>query len=390
MAVDKKKIMAAAFAELARTMPDDTVGQYHDIGKDLDIETLSTGSIAVDEILGGGFAVGRLSCLVGHTSSGKTTLALTAIANMQKVNPDANILFVDAEQALDPAYAASLGVDIDSLYIHQPSSGEAAVNSIITAMNTGVCDLIVVDSIAGMLPKSIIFGDIDSEARPGEFARFISRAIGKIYGLANQSKTTVILINQWKPATKMSTFAAGTGTAGTSWYMPGGQQLPFFLTQLLEIKKSSQVLENKVVVSNVITATVKKNKIAPPYRTADFFITFGKGVDKNQELIGLGLKYGVLRAAGAFISSDIEEIKTVQGRVKLSRILEENPKVAEQLEVILKKLVAEEIAKGKGGAGSLTVDSTAFDDVPGQEESSSLPEGFNPEEELKHLVAEPL
>lgn len=374
MAVDRAAIMRSAMADLKSKMPDDTIGLYNEIGADLDVETISTGSIAVDGILGGGFAIGRLNCLVGHTSSGKTTLALTAVANMQKEKSDANIVFIDAEQALDPGYAMDLGVDMDKVWIHQPMNGENAIAVALQAINSGVCDLIVIDSVAALLPKELLEADLGAEARPGVFAKFISRATGQLFGAANKNKTTVILINQWKPQTKMSTFQAGAGTAGTSWYMPGGQQLPFFLTQLIEIKKSGSLTEGGKVVTNKITATVKKNKIAPPYRTADFFITFGVGVDKIHELIGLGFQYGVLKGAGFINSEQVPEIAKINGRPKLRSFLQENPDIADKLGEAVKIEVKDFLSKNKGNA-QLTVDATedqglepADDPEPNEEE----------------------
>lgn len=332
----RDKILASTLKEIQSQMPDNIVGRYKDIGKDIDVEVLSTGSISVDAAIGGGFPKGRLINLVGHTSSGKTTLALTAIAKEQAKNPDVNVLYVDAEFALDPNYVAALGVNLDDLIICQPSSGEDGYKTVELFMNSGIADIVVIDSIAAMLPKAMLEREYDKEAQPGAFSKLTSVAIGRINRLANQYKCTVILINQWKPVVKINQFAAVSGAMG-NWYQPGGAQMPFFCSQILEIKRSGQIKEGKELKSNIITMTNKKNKIAPPYRTADFVITYGVGLDEVQELISLGMTLKEIAIAGSFYSfPNIPSVeRSFQGRINLANELSENKELFEELKAII-------------------------------------------------------
>lgn len=339
--LNRKEIMNSTISAIQKNLPDNIIGRYSEIGKDVDIQVISTGSLAVDAAIGGGFPKHRLTEIVGHTSSGKTTLALTCCANMQKENPDANIMYVDAEQALDPYYAECLGVNINDLIICQPGSGEEGFQAAEMFIESGVADLLIIDSIAAMLPKSIIERSYSQETQPGQFAKLISTAIGRINRLANQRKCTVILINQWKPVVKINQYAAVSGAMG-NWYQPGGAQLPFFCSQIIEIKKSGEIKVGTEVKSSVTTMTCKKNKIAPPYRSADFVITYGKGLDREQELIGLGLSTGLIKQAGAFYSfPEFESMKPCQGRAKLGEILSGDPDFAVALEEKIKEKIKE-------------------------------------------------
>lgn len=338
--INSSEILKKTIEEIKKVMPDDIIGRYDDIGNEVDIQTISTGSLAVDNALGGGLAKFRLINFIGHTSSGKTTLALTAAAMLQNEKPDAGILYVDAEQALDPSYAEALGVNMSKIFLMQPSSGENGFTAAEMFINSGVADLVIIDSIAAMLPKSMIERDLADDAQPGQFAKLISRAIGRINRLANQKRCTVILINQWKPVVKINQYAAVSGAMG-NWYQPGGAQLPFFCSQMIEVKKSGEIKEGKEIKSSVITMTCKKNKIAPPYRTADFVITYGKGLDKTQELVSLGVSLGVIKIGGAFYSiPEINEKATFRGRNSLSKALEEDSELCAKLEAILKEKIS--------------------------------------------------
>lgn len=366
--INKNLILENAFKEINKKTPDTVCGKYKSIGENVDVQVISTGSLAVDAAIGGGFAKNRLINLLGHTSSGKTTLALTAIANLQKTEPDPEIVFLDAEHALDPSYAADLGVNIDELIIIQPESGEAGITAAEILIETGTIDLLVIDSIASLLPKSIIDRSYDSEAQPGQFAKFISIVVARLNRLAKLHSCTVILINQYKPVVKMNQFAAVPGQLpGTNWYQPGGAQLPFYCSQIIEIKKSSEIKTGKEVTSNVITMTCKKNKIAPPYKTAEFVITYGKGLDKVQELIGLGLSYGFIGVQGSFYNLsavDPSILKPIQGRAKLASFIEENKDFANKLEELIKS----EIGKSKKIEIAKNVEDEEFVDDPDIEE----------------------
>lgn len=326
----KRQIIEMTVKAINKAMPNEGLGRYRDIGKDIDVKTISTGSMAVDAAIGGGFAKGRIINIIGHTSSGKTTLALTSIANLQKEDPDANILFCDAEQTFDPRYAESLGVNVDDLFIVQPSSGEAGFQAVEMFMQSGVADMVVVDSVAAMLPKSIIERDYEKESQPGQFAKLISTAVGRINRLTKNNRCTVILINQWKPVVKMSQFAAVGGSMG-NWYQPGGAQLQFFSSQMIEVRKSGEIKSGAEVKSSITTMTCKKNKIAPPYQTADFVITYGQGLDKMQEIISLGFSFDLIEISGSFYKIPAIMEKTIQGKIKFAKYLEENKEAYDYL-----------------------------------------------------------
>lgn len=350
MAADKAAIMAGVLEKLKADMPDEVVGKYKDIGSDMDVETISTGSLAIDHAIGGGFAKGRLVELVGFTSSGKTTLALTACAAMQRDKEDAVILYVDAENALDPAYAKMLGVDVDSMYIIQPNNGENGYLAAETFIKSGVADLVVIDSIAAMIPKAMLETDFGEQAQIGIGARLDSQGIAKIYAAANKTKTTVILINQWKKAVRINMYDVGDGVSG-QYYQSGGQTLPFFLTQMLEIKRVGKLWEGDTVVSDQIRMTVRKNKIAPPYVTADFYISMGKGVDYAQEAIDFGVQFDLIEKSGRsmFTIVGVEESRS-NGRQKFLAYLDSHPKELKDLRDAI-NLKMKEMGRGK----SLTI-----------------------------------
>lgn len=331
MAIDRRAIMEQTLNKIREEMPDETIGRYEDLGSDVDVETISTGSLAVDSVIGGGFAKGRLVELVGFTSSGKTTLALTAVAHLQKENPEANILYIDAENSLDPSYARSLGVNINDVYLIQPNNGEDGYKAAEMFIDSGVADLVVIDSIAAMIPKVLLETEMGETAQIGAGARLDSQGISHIFNKANKTKCTVILINQWKKAVKVNAFDAGDGVSG-NYYQSGGQSLPFFLTQMLEIKRVGKLYEGDEVVSNQIRMTARKNKIAPPYRTADFFITFGRGLDAAQEACDLGVQFGFVEKIGRsiFQIKGVPESK-FNGRQKFVNWLNDNPDELEEL-----------------------------------------------------------
>lgn len=336
MAVNKQAIMDKTIAAIRAKLPDQTIAQYKEYGGSIDVETIPTGSLSIDSILGGGFAKGRIIDIVGHTSAGKTTLALTACAELQKENPDANILYVDAECALDPKYAKALGVDMDKVYVIQPDYGEAGYEAAEMFINSGVADLVIIDSIAAMIPKAMFDVELGDQAQIGMGARLDSQGIARIFGAAHKNKTTVILINQWKKAVKVNAYDRTDGVSG-NYYQPGGETFKFYLTQMIEVQRVGKIYEGETLVSNQTRVRVLKNKIAPPGRESDFFITFGVGIDMVQEVIELGIQSGdIVRTGRSLYSvnpeiSGEEEPPKFNGRQKFVEYLRENPELVSKI-----------------------------------------------------------
>lgn len=336
----RNKILNDTISRIQKALPDSVVGLYPDIGKDVDINLLSTGSLAVDVALGGGIPKGKIIDIVGKTSSGKTTLALTACATLQKEDPDANIMYIDAEIALDPSYAAALGVDLNKIILVQPDCGESGFEAAEMFIGSGVADMLVIDSIASMVPKAVLDADIGKEIQIGSYARLIGRGLSKLNAIASKNKCTVILLNQWKPVVRANMYAA-TGGLGGSMYQPGGEALPFLCSQILEVARVSTVKNTSgEIMSSITRMNCKKNKIAPPYRSAEFVITFGKGLDKEQEMLGLGLSLGIIKKAGSFYTIPGIYDKNVQGRAKLAELLENDREIFNKLETVIKEKIA--------------------------------------------------
>jgi recombination protein RecA len=336
MAVDKQKIIESTLAEIRAKMPNETIAQYKDYGGTVDVQTISTGSLAADSILGGGFAKGRLAMIVGHTSAGKTTLALTACAQLQKENPDAIILYVDAECALDPKYAKALGVDMDKVYLIQPDNGEDGYEAAEMFVRSGVCDLVIIDSTAALIPKAMFDVEYGDQAQIGMGARLDSQGISRLFAVAHKTGTTVLLINQWKKSVKTNAYDRTDGISG-NYYMPGGETFKFYLSQLIEVQRVGKVYEkdeNGVdqLVSNQTRVRVLKNKIAPPGRESDFFITFGLGVDQVQEAIELGIQSGdVIRTGRSLYNVAGDDENKFNGRPKFVAYLREHPEIVKDL-----------------------------------------------------------
>lgn len=335
----RQEILKRTLAAIKKDNPEISCNRYGDSNGDADVQFISTGSLAVDNAIGGGFAKGRIIELVGLPSSGKTTLALTAIANLQKEDPNAGIMYVDAEAAIDPKYAKALGVNMDDVILCQPDNGEQGYKAVETYMNSGLADIVVIDSIPAMLPTSLLNRDYGDDAQPGRHAALTTTAISRITQLAKKFGVTVILINQYKPMVKISQYQATGGSTMGSWYTPGGNQLLFFVSQFLEIKKSGEIKVGGELKSNVITMTCKKNKVYVPYKTCDFVITYGKGLDREQELVGLGLTLGVINQAGAFYSIPELSDQRWQGRNNLGEAISTDAELAKKLENLIKSKI---------------------------------------------------
>ncbi len=336
MPVDRKAIMESTIAEIRKKLPDATIGKYREYGDSIDVKTISTGSLAADYVLGGGFPIGRIIDIVGHTSAGKTTLALTACAELQKSKPDANILYVDAECSLDPKYAKTLGVNMDEVYLIQPDCGEEGYEAAEMFIRSGVADLVIIDSLAAMIPRAMFDIELGEQAQIGMGARLDSQGIGRIYAAAHKNHTTVILINQWKKAVKVNAYDRTDGVSG-NYYQPGGEQFKFYLSQMLEVQRVGKIYEGETLVSNQTRVRVLKNKIAPPGKEADFFITFGVGVDRAQEVIELGIQSGDVIRTGRSMYQVAGMEERFNGRPKFVAWLREHPDVVDQLSENIKR-----------------------------------------------------
>ncbi|MGM9986484.1 MAG: recombinase RecA [Bacillaceae bacterium] len=284
------------------------------------ISTISSGSIALDAALGvGGYPRGRIIEVYGPESSGKTTVALHAIAEVQKQGGQA--AFIDAEHALDPAYAEKLGVDIDNLLLSQPDTGEQGLEIAEALVRSGAVDIIVVDSVAALVPKAEIEGEM-GDAHVGLQARLMSQALRKLSGAINKSKTIAIFINQIRE--KVGVMFGNPETT------PGGRALKFYSTVRLEVRRAEQLKLGNDIVGNKTKVKIVKNKVAPPFRTAEVDIMYGEGISKEGEIVDMGAELDIVQKSGAWYSFAGERLG--QGRENAKVFLRENPAVRAEIE----------------------------------------------------------
>lgn len=325
---DKKK--AALAAVMAQIDKDFGKGSIMKLGErtNNEIEAISTGSIQLDVALGiGGLPKGRIIEIYGPESSGKTTLTLHTIAEAQKKG--LICAFIDAEHALDPAYAKKLGVNTDELYISQPDTGEQGLEILDRLVSSGAVNFIVVDSVAALVPKAEIEGEM-GDSHVGLQARMMSQALRKITGNVKKMDCTVIFINQIRM--KIGVMFGNPETT------TGGNALKFYASVRLDIRKSTALKDGEVVVGNITNVKVVKNKIAPPFRVATFDILYGQGINKQGEIIELGAKLNILEKSGAWYSYNGEKIG--QGKEKTRTFLTENPKVAAEIEAKIRNQIS--------------------------------------------------
>ena len=296
------------------------------------IEAISTGSLGLDIALGiGGLPKGRIVEIYGPESSGKTTLAIHAIANVQKTGGIA--AFIDAEHAFDRFYAEKLGVDTESLLISQPDNGEQALEIAENLIRSGAIDLVVIDSVAALTPKAEIEGEM-GDSRMGLQARLMSQALRKLTGTINKTGCCCIFINQLREKIGIMFGNPETTT--------GGNALKFYASVRLDIRRISQLKEGDVVSGNRARVKVIKNKVAPPFRMAEFDIIFGEGISKVGEIIDIGVEKGVIKKAGSWFSYD--DTKLGQGRDAVKALFNENPDLAEEIENKIKDILTAEAA----------------------------------------------
>jgi recombination protein RecA len=285
-----------------------------------DVPAISSGSIALDVALGvGGFPKGRVIEIYGPESSGKTTLAIHAIAEAQKAGGIA--AFIDAEHAFDPYYAKKLGVDIDELLISQPDNGEQALEITDNLIRSGALDIVVIDSVAALTPKAEIEGEM-GESKMGLQARLMSQALRKLTGNINRTKTCCMFINQLRE--KIGVMFGNPETT------TGGNALKFYASVRLDIRRIGQIKDGDEVQGNHVRVKVVKNKVAPPFRKAEFDIIYGEGISKSGEIIDLGVQYDIIKKSGSWFSYG--ETRLGQGRETVRNLIADNPELAEELE----------------------------------------------------------
>ena len=316
---DRQKALEAALAQIDRAFGKGSAMKLGSREK-MEVETISTGSLGLDIALGvGGLPRGRVIEIYGPESSGKTTLALHAIAEAQKVGGTA--AFVDAEHALDPVYAKKLGVDIDELIVSQPDTGEQALEIVDTLVRSNAIDVLVVDSVAALVPRAEIEGEM-GDSHVGLQARLMSQALRKLTGSISRSRCTVIFINQVRM--KIGVMYGNPETT------TGGNALKFYASVRLDIRRTGQIKDRDDIVGNATRVKVVKNKVAPPFKQVEFDIMYGEGVSKVGEILDLGVKAGMVEKSGAWFSYD--SVRIGQGRENAKVYLKENPDVAQRIE----------------------------------------------------------
>jgi recombination protein RecA len=336
--MDRQKALEAALAQIDRAFGKGSAMKLGSREK-IEIETIPTGSLGLDIALGvGGLPRGRVIEIYGPESSGKTTLALHAIAEAQKQGGAA--AFVDAEHALDPVYAKKLGVDIDELIVSQPDTGEQALEIVDTLVRSNAIDVLVVDSVAALVPRAEIEGEM-GDSHVGLQARLMSQALRKLTGSISRSRTMVIFINQVRM--KIGVMYGNPETT------TGGNALKFYASVRLDIRRTGQIKDRDDIVGNTTRVKVVKNKVAPPFKQVEFDIMYGEGVSKVGEILDLGVKAGLIEKSGAWFSYD--SIRIGQGRENAKVYLKENPDVCQRIENAIRgktEEVAEALMVGTG------------------------------------------
>ena len=318
--MDKVKALDAALSQIERAFGKGSIMRMGQRQQQDEVEVISTGSLGLDIALGiGGLPKGRIVEIFGPESSGKTTLALHAIAEAQKKG--GTCAFIDAEHALDPGYARKLGVDVDNLLISQPDAGEQALEIADTLVRSGAIDVLVVDSVAALVPRAELEGEM-GDSHVGLHARLMSQALRKLTGSVSRSNTLLIFLNQIR--LKIGVMFGNPETT------TGGNALKFYASIRMEIRRVGSVKDRETTVGNQTRVKVVKNKMAPPFRQVDFDIMYGEGISKLGELIDLGVKAGIIEKSGAWFSCDGQRIG--QGRENAKQFLRENREMAASIE----------------------------------------------------------
>ncbi|MBR2375028.1 MAG: recombinase RecA [Clostridia bacterium] len=327
---EKMKALDAVLLQIEKQYGNGSIMRLGDEAGKTEIEVIPTGCLTLDLALGiGGFPRGRIIEIYGPESSGKTTVALHAIAEAQRMGGVA--AFIDAEHALDPVYAKKLGVNLDDLYVSQPDTGEQALDITDALVRSSAVDIIVIDSVAALTPKAEIEGDM-GDSHVGLQARLMSQALRKLTAIVNKSKTCVIFINQLRE--KVGIMFGNPETT------PGGKALKFYASIRLDVRKMDVLKDADGAMGNRTKAKVVKNKLAPPFRQAEFDIVFGEGISREGCILDMGVQYDIIGKSGAFFSYNGSKI--AQGREKARIFLKENPEVRAEIEQKIR-----DVAKGK-------------------------------------------
>ena len=316
---EKRKALEVAMSQIEKQFGKGSVmklGEY----KAMEVEAIPTGALSLDIALGiGGVPRGRIIEVFGPESSGKTTLALHIIAEAQKMGGEA--AFIDAEHALDPVYARKLGVDIDNLIVSQPDTGEQALEITEALVRSGALDVVVVDSVAALVPKAEIDGEM-GDSHMGLQARLMSQALRKLAGAINKSKTVLIFINQLRE--KIGVMFGNPETT------TGGRALKFYASVRMDIRKTEMMKQDGQVIGNRVRVKVIKNKVAPPFREAEFDVLYGKGISKVGNILDMAVNLDIVEKSGAWFSYNCQRIS--QGRENAKRYLEEHPDIMDEIE----------------------------------------------------------
>ena len=342
--MEKDKALDAALSQIERAFGKGSIMRLGQ-NPNVDIEAISTGSIGIDIALGiGGMPKGRIIEIYGPESSGKTTLALSVLAQCQKKG--GTCAFVDAEHALDPSYAKKIGVNVEDLLVSQPDSGEQALEIADTLVRSGAIDVLVIDSVAALVPKAELEGEM-GDSHMGLQARLMSQALRKLTATVARSNTLIIFINQIRM--KIGVMFGNPETT------TGGNALKFYASVRIDIRRIGAIKDKDDIIGSQTRVKIVKNKVAPPFKTVDFDIMYGEGISKTGELIDLGVKSGIVEKAGAWFSYNGEKIG--QGRENAKKFLKENPAIADEIE-----------NKIRADAGHLTTEMIGDEETPMDED----------------------
>ncbi len=329
---DRKKAVEAAISQIEKQFGKGSIMRLGESEKKIEVSTIPTGSLSLDIATGiGGIPRGRITEIYGAEASGKTTLALHMVAEAQKLGGVA--AFIDAEHALDVNYAKKLGVKVEDLLISQPTTGEEALEIAEILIRSGAVDIVVVDSVAALVPKAELEGEMEDQ-QVGSQARLMSKAMRKLTSAISKSNTAVVFVNQTRMKIGMSTFGGPPETT------PGGMALKFFASLRLEIKKVSAIKEGTETLGHRVKVKIVKNKLAPPFKEVEFDMYFGEGISKEAELIDLGLAMGIIERSGAWYAYKLngKEERLGQGRESVRKLLKERKDLAQEIERKIKEL----------------------------------------------------